>query len=232
MSIESLIQQYGYMALFIGSFLEGESIVVVAGFMAHRGYLLLPWVMFWAFCGSVLSDQLFFLLGYTRGQRFLANRPRWQRKAKRVLDLSDHHQIALCLGFRFVYGIRNVTPFVMGASGFSPLRFVALNLIGAVVWAAVVSAGGYAFGEVLQRILQDVRRYELWVVGGLFACGAMIWCIMKLRARRAGSNLPVEAPSAADVTAAEQRASRTTTPEPSSHRVPLGASSGNGGSGG
>lgn len=38
MSLESLIIAYGYPALFAGTFLEGETIVVIAGFLAHRGY--------------------------------------------------------------------------------------------------------------------------------------------------------------------------------------------------
>ena len=45
MSIETIIAAYGYPALFVGTVLEGESILVIAGFLAHRGLLFLPWVV-------------------------------------------------------------------------------------------------------------------------------------------------------------------------------------------
>lgn len=194
MSIESFIHDYGYWALFIGSFLEGETIVVVAGFAAHRGYLQLPWVMCWAFCGTVLSDQLFFLLGHTRGRSFLDKRPRWQRKTKRVQSLLERHQLPVILGFRFFYGLRNVTPLVIGASGFAPSRFLTLNILGALLWSVVVSAGGYTFGGVLARVIEDLKRYELWVLGALLVGGAVVWSILRLRAKTATPDLANEGP--------------------------------------
>ena len=48
-NLEILVSAYGYPALFIGTFLEGETILVIAGFLAHRGYLELPWVIVIAF---------------------------------------------------------------------------------------------------------------------------------------------------------------------------------------
>ena len=185
MSIESFIQNYGYLALFVGSFCEGETIVVVAGFAAHRGYLHLPWVMLWAFCGTVLSDQLFYWLGYQRGRPFVIRRPALQRRARKVQLLLERHQWPVLLGFRFFYGLRNVTPFVVGASRFPPLRFVMLNLLGAALWSVAVSLGGYAFGEALQRILQDLKHYELWVAGVLLVGGAVVWAILRIRGRTA-----------------------------------------------
>jgi membrane protein DedA with SNARE-associated domain len=46
MTLESVLTTYGYFALMIGTFLEGETILIAAGFLAHRGYLELPWVIF------------------------------------------------------------------------------------------------------------------------------------------------------------------------------------------
>ncbi len=63
MTLESFIQTYGYLALLVGTFLEGETILVLAGFAAHLGYLNLPWVILVAFVGTLSGDQLFFYLG-------------------------------------------------------------------------------------------------------------------------------------------------------------------------
>jgi membrane protein DedA with SNARE-associated domain len=39
MTLESILDPYGYLAVLVGTFLEGETILVLGGFAAHRGYL-------------------------------------------------------------------------------------------------------------------------------------------------------------------------------------------------
>ena len=63
MTLQSLIDTYGYLAILVGTFFEGETILVLGGFAAYRGYLHLPWVIIAAFVGSLCGDQLFFFLG-------------------------------------------------------------------------------------------------------------------------------------------------------------------------
>ena len=63
MDLQSIIENYGYAAILIGTFLEGETILVLAGLAAHQGCLVLTWVILAAFMGSLCGDQLFFYLG-------------------------------------------------------------------------------------------------------------------------------------------------------------------------
>ena len=65
LTLESIIDTYGYVAVTIGTFFEGETILVIAGFAAHQGYMKLPGVIIAAFIGTVFGDQLFFYLGPT-----------------------------------------------------------------------------------------------------------------------------------------------------------------------
>ena len=71
MSLETMIATYGYGAVLVGTFLEGETVVLLGGFAAHRGYLDLPWVIAVAFAGSLLGDQLYFYLGRRHSARIL-----------------------------------------------------------------------------------------------------------------------------------------------------------------
>jgi membrane protein DedA with SNARE-associated domain len=175
MSPETLISTYGYVAVGIGTFLEGETILVLAGLAAHRGYLDLKWVMVCAFFGTLLCDQLFFYLGRSQGRAALAKRPRWQARSERVFTLLERHPAWTIVGFRFLYGLRTVTPLLIGASRVPVLRFTLLNIVGAVLWAVVFGGVGYLFGEVFQAVIGDVRRYELWAFGLLALVGAAIW---------------------------------------------------------
>ena len=68
---ENWVTHFGYMAILIGTFLEGETILVLGGFLAHRGYLHLPWVIASAFAGTFAGDQLYFYLGRFKGMKGL-----------------------------------------------------------------------------------------------------------------------------------------------------------------
>lgn len=177
MSLEELITTYGYAAVGIGSFLEGETVLVLGGFAAHRGYLELPWVIVSAFLGSLFGDQLYYFIGRIKGKSILEKRPRWKAKSEKVFSLLHKHQILLILGFRFLYGLRTVTPFVIGASKITPTRFIIHNILGAAIWAVIVGGMGYLFGYTLEIFIDNVKKYELLVFAGLTGVGIIIWLL-------------------------------------------------------
>lgn len=43
----------------------------------------------------------------------------------------EKYDLWVVLGFRFLYGIRTVTPFLIGTGSISPFRFLMLNMLGA-----------------------------------------------------------------------------------------------------
>lgn len=184
MSLEELVANYGYVAITIGTFLEGETILVLGGFAAHRGFLELPWVMVCAFLGSLAGDQTFFYIGRSKGYEILEKRPHWQAKSQWVLDVMNKHQNALMLGFRFLYGVRSVTPFLLGAARVSPLKFFLLNMIGAAVWAAAVGSLGYSFGYAVEAMLGNIKHYEMEFFAVMAAVGLGFWLFRLLTKKR------------------------------------------------
>ncbi len=173
MSLEQLISTYGYAAIAAGAFLEGETMLILGGLAAQRGYLALPWVLVSAFWGSVLGDQFFFYIGRVKGQRILEKRKNWKLKSEKVFSLLNRHQVLLIFGFRFLYGMRVAAPIVLGASRIEPVRFLLLNMAGALTWTLVIGATGYLFGHTLEALVGDVKRYELWLFTGVAAMGAL-----------------------------------------------------------
>jgi len=169
---------YGYLAVFLGTLLEGETVLLLGGYAAHRGHLSLPLVMVVAFAGSLLGDQTMFWLGHRYGRRILTRWPGLEPRVARVKPLLDRFGNVFALIFRFFYGIRNVTPLAMSIGGFPPRRFLALNVLGAGVWAAVVSTVGYVFGEAAEAALPHTHHYQLvGLVAGIFA--VMIFAIVR-----------------------------------------------------
>lgn len=182
MSFEYLVETYGYLALLVGTFLEGETILIIGGFFAYLGYLDLYTVMVIAFIGSFSGDQVYFFIGRLWGRDLLAKHPKWQSRADKVHKLIDRYHDLIMLGFRFVYGIRTVTPFVIGLSkNIKTGRFVLFNALGAFIWSVSISAGGYFFGHAIEKVLKDVRRYQIEVILTMIAVAGVLWLIHRYR---------------------------------------------------
>jgi membrane protein DedA with SNARE-associated domain len=182
--LPDLISQFGYPAVLFGTFLEGETILVLGGLAAHRGYLDLRLVILAAFIGSTAGDQLFYFLGRTRHEALLAKRPGWQARINKVEALIENYRLPLLLGFRFVYGLRTITPFTLGMAGITPRIFIPLNILGALIWAVVIGVAGYYFGDLLEVVLGEVKKYEEWLFLSIAVIGALVWLVFFLRRQR------------------------------------------------
>ena len=181
MDLQGIVENYGYVAILVGTFLEGETILVLAGFAAHLGYLNLPLVMLAAFLGSLSGDQLFFYLGRKHSYYILKRKPLWKPRIAKFNRLLERYHTFLILSFRFLYGLRTVSPFAMGMSSVSTARFVVLNGIGAVAWAISFGIGGYFFGQALEILIGNLKKYEYILMGTIALAGIIIWGIYFLR---------------------------------------------------
>src|SRR5512141_583644 len=99
MSFETIISRFGYPALVVGLLLEGETILVLAAFMARRGYLELPWVILIGFLVTFASDQFFFWLGRLQGEQFLERRPAWKQSVEKAKSLLGRNMALLFIAF-------------------------------------------------------------------------------------------------------------------------------------
>ena len=90
----------------------------------------------------------------------------------------------MILGFRFVYGLRSVTPFVIGMSRVRAIEFVALNIVSAAVWANTIGGLGFLFGHGVELILGDIKRYEIALFLLIVLTGIVLWFIHVVLNRR------------------------------------------------
>lgn len=154
------VSEYGYAAVFLGCLLEGETILILAGFAAHEGQLSLPLTVFIAFVAGTLGDQIFYWVGRHAGRPLLDRIPDSADRVHRINTLLTRFDAPLIMGIRFMYGLRILGPIVIGTSAVAPLRFTVFNIIGAGIWALLVAGTGYFFGHALQRLLPDLKLFE------------------------------------------------------------------------
>lgn len=184
MSLENVIMTYGYPAIFIGTFLEGETVLILGGLAAHLGYLHFAGVAGAAFAGSLMGDQLAFYLGRRYGDRLLEKWPALQKRVSRVNKRTARFRSWIVISFRFFYGLRNLIPFTLGMSHIPFQRFFAFNALGAALWVMTVGTGGVLFGKAMDVALGDVKRYEVEIMAVIAAAGLVTWLFHLLRSHR------------------------------------------------
>lgn len=183
MDIGALLAQYGYAFVFLGALVEGESVLLLAGFAAHRGLLRLPEVIALAFVAATLGDQVCFYLGRRHGAKLQARWPSLARRVECLQPLLRRHPNAAILSVRFVYGLRTAGPIALGALGVPRWRFALLNLLSAALWALAFGLAGYQFGHALQWLLDDLRSMEETLLAAL-AAAALAWAVWRRLRRR------------------------------------------------
>ncbi len=183
-SLYEFIANYGLWAVLVGTFIEGESIVVLAGFLSHQRVMHLHYVMLCAFAGSFLADQLLFFAGRRYRDAKFIQRAIQKPAFARALQAIEKYPHGFILSLRFLYGLRTVGPIALGVSNVSPVRYFILNGIAAVIWAVCFSLLGYAFGQTIESMLGRIHGIESKLAIGLGAA-AVFFIIHRWWAARA-----------------------------------------------
>lgn len=201
MEINRLIAEHGawfYLIAFIWTFLEGETVVLFAGFAAAQG-MLNPFLLLAATgLGSFAGDQSCFWVGRHFGSRLLDRFPRWRFGVEAALRWLERYNTGFILSFRFIYGVRNFSSFAMGMSAIRGKRFLALNFLAAALWAAGFIAVGYFLGHAFRAVLGDLARSFSLAMLGVFvaiACGVgLVHRVQRRRQLRVPPGIKVAAP--------------------------------------
>ena len=188
MEINQLIADHGvwfYPFVVVWAFLEGETLILIAGFAAAQGLVDPLLLAFAAWLGSFAGDQCYFWLGRHYGISVLDRFPLWRRGVDAALHWLERYDAGFILTFRFIYGVRNVSSFALGLSAVRWERFLWLNLVAAALWAASFVAAGYFLGNAFRAILPDLARsFSLGMLGLLVVFSGGMWLLHRLQRRR------------------------------------------------
>lgn len=175
--LRQYFQEYGYYLLFIiltmentvalGLVVPGETVLLVASFLAAQGDLSLGGVILSASAGALVGNNLGYLLGRQGGRPlinrfgkyFFVSRERVEA-AERYFDKHGHQ--AVFIG-RFAAGIRVFVAALAGASRMHYSKFLAYTLASVLLWTTGVALVGYLFGRNLKLITQLVSGFG-WAV--------------------------------------------------------------------
>jgi membrane-associated protein len=160
-----IIQDYGawtYAILFLIIFFEtgvvvlpflpGDSLLFAAGSLAALpGSPLNVWTMVGLLIvAAVLGDTLNYHIGDYLGPRVFRENSRFLKREHldRTQQFYEKHGAKTIILARFIPIIRTFAPFVAGVGTMSYTKFLSYNLVGAVLWVAILTLAGYFFGQI------------------------------------------------------------------------------------
>ena len=186
---QELIGRWGYLAIALATFIEGEIFLVWAGTLAHAGLLSLPLVAVAATFGSLAWGQTWFYVGRSLGRTVIDRRPQWRARVARTEPWIELYGSWSIVAFRFVAGMSIVLPLLIGAGGYSPRRFFVLDGVGALIWASVFACAGFLLGTGLGRFIGRATNWAE-LLGLALVSALSVWLaaqlVRALVARRRG----------------------------------------------
>ncbi|WP_311181740.1 VTT domain-containing protein [Hymenobacter volaticus] len=109
----------------------------------------------WAMVGllilaAVLGDTLNYHIGDYLGPRVFSENSRFLKREhlERTQQFYEKHGAKTIILARFIPIIRTFAPFVAGVGTMSYGKFLSYNLVGAVLWVALLTLAGYFFGQI------------------------------------------------------------------------------------
>jgi membrane protein DedA with SNARE-associated domain len=174
--LRGLLVQYGYWAVAVALLLEnagipvpGETILLLASFLAFSEHALeLRWIIVVGTIAATLGDNLGFALGYYGGRPLLERYQSFFRI--RAANLAHGERIFASYGpvtvffARFVFGMRIIAGPLAGVLRMPWRKFLLFNFLGAVLWVTVIAGAGYLFGRHWQRLVHDLKVFDIVVL--------------------------------------------------------------------
>jgi membrane protein DedA with SNARE-associated domain len=191
----SLIERYGYLVVFLGVMLEGvgiplpgETVLIAAGALAHRGFLTLWETIALGGLGAVMGGQVGYGVGRFGGRPFVLRWGRYvfitpERLGRTERFFERHGGRAIFLA-RFITGLRVFGALVAGMSRMSWGKFTLYSVLGGVVWAAAAVSLGYFLWASISLVEHWAGRVSLFLVAALALALVLRWAYR--RATRSG----------------------------------------------
>jgi len=182
--MHDLIIKFGYPALFLGCLLEGESVLIAAGFLARSGYLDLPLVMLFALAGTYTADMTIYFLGRKKGEGVISKFPIAKTYYPKAKTLFDRYGIWAIFITRYIYGFRLAAAGSMGLMKMRKSKYLAFDFLSCMIWAILIGGLGYMFGASLEALIGQVKHYEKFVVLLIIIVGLGAWLLRRLWNKR------------------------------------------------
>lgn len=168
--IEQLFQNYGYLVLFFGLFLEfialpfpGETTMTYAGFLSYQGVLEWEIAVILAIAGTTIGMTITYWIGHSVGMPFVRRYGKWFLLSEQKIDKTNkwfakYGNALIFIGY-FIPGVRHLTGYFSGIIRISFKKFALYAYSGAIFWVMLFIWLGKWFGPQWEAIFHLAEKY-------------------------------------------------------------------------
>ena len=143
------LSRWGYLAILVAAFWEGEAVLITAGTLCGAGLLDWRLTILAAAIGGSAGDQIYFYAAHERAARAIKKSKRLSKWYPKVSKFVLRHGTVAVLLSRFAAGLRITIPLVCATAGMPAKKYSILNLISGFAWASFWVAVTYQVGTRL-----------------------------------------------------------------------------------
>jgi membrane protein DedA with SNARE-associated domain len=162
--MEAYIAKYGYIGIFVGTFFEGETTVLIGGIFSKLKYMDVNRVILWAFLGTFIGDCTFFTLGRLCGRGIIERYEFLRSKVPLANKIIKKHGNFIIFMIRFLVGIRAIILVLLGCTNIGLTKFVLFNAANSILWSIIITLIGYLFGNVVYVFVSDINKYQNYII--------------------------------------------------------------------
>ena len=185
-----LIFDWGYLGIFIMMAIESsfipfpsEIVLVPAGYLASKGEMSITYIMMSALSGSMVGAFVNYYLAFTLGRKFLLRYGKYFFISPEALQKMEHffkkHGHISTFTGRLIPGIRQLISIPAGLAKMNILEFSVFTMLGAGIWALILTLLGYYIGENEALIKEYLREITIAVVALLAVVGVLYYRYQK-----------------------------------------------------
>jgi membrane protein DedA with SNARE-associated domain/rhodanese-related sulfurtransferase len=171
----------------LGAPLPAAPFLLAMGALAGLGHFSLVTALALSTVAALAADLVWFRLGQSRGESVLGLLCRLSLEPDTCVRLThqafDRYGQASLVFCKFVPGLSTVAPPLAGSSGISLGRFIVLDSAGSALWAGTYLGIGWLFRQQLERALEILERFGLWMFVAL-AAPIALWIAWKYAQRQ------------------------------------------------
>ena len=164
--MESIIQDWGYLALALYSFGGGMLGLAVASVFAFTGELNIYYVILIAFISNFVGDQFLFFIARNNKEQAKQMMSKHEKKIQIAHNMMEKYGWLTIIFQKYIYGIKTLIPLIIGITDYNKSKFMIFNFIGAIIWAVVVGSTAYYMGQIFLDTLTEFKNYGIALLIG------------------------------------------------------------------
>jgi membrane protein DedA with SNARE-associated domain len=200
LSMEHFLETWGYLAVFVLSFISamglpvGAEVAIIYGGVLASGkipnephHLNLVGVILLATLAELLGSAVGYLIGYFGGRPLVDHLGRYVLLTHKDLDRAerwfDRRGEPFVLFGRFIPLLRSFVSFAAGLAEMAFAKFALFTVVGCAIWCTALTCLGYSLGSSYEHVLKAFS-YAGYVAAALFVVAVVVLFAHRLRVVR------------------------------------------------